>query len=397
MTSLGDEIGDTAVTERTAPLRLLLVTGTRADFGLWQPVIAEARRRPDSVAVKVLVGGMHLDDRFGSTVSEVRAAGVEIAAEVPFTPPGDSPAEMAASLGSALEAMAPAISRDSPDWILLLGDRGEQLAAALAALHLSIPIAHLHGGERSLGAIDDTMRDMISRTAHLHFVANREACERLERMGEASWRIQVVGAPGLDGLAGQEPAGRSMRRRYGLPIEGDYLVVMQHPETVGRPRALADLEAVLRGVARSGLPALAIGPNSDAGGRAMLRRLQTPGGSRVTTRASVPRNHYVALLAGATALVGNSSSGLIEAPLLGVPTINVGDRQKGRTRGDNVIEVPADADAVTEAIRRARQDGFRDSLSRTSPYGDGHAAPRIIDALIAQPIDARLLVKEVGV
>jgi GDP/UDP-N,N'-diacetylbacillosamine 2-epimerase (hydrolysing) len=375
-------------------LRLLIVTGTRADFGLWRAVISEAERRPSEVGVRLLVSGMHLDDRFGGTIAEIRASGTPIAAEIPFTAPGDSRVEMAASLGQALTAFAPAIDAEAPDWLLLLGDRGEQLAAALVGVHLGLPIAHLHGGERSLGAVDDTLRDMISRAAHLHLVATTDAADRLARMGEASWRIHVVGAPGLDAIAATAPAGPEGRRAVGLPADGPYALLVQHPETVGGRDGVVDLDASLEAISAIDLPVLAVAPNADAGGRAMFERLRAAGVSAL--HASLSRDDFLALLAGASVLIGNSSSGLIEAPLLGVPAVNVGDRQRGRTRGDNVIDAPADREQIVAALRRAIDPSFRASLSRRSPYGDGHSAPRILDAIVAQPIDERLLVKEVA-
>ena len=382
------------------PIRLLVVTGTRADFGLWAPVLVEAARRPEAVAASLLVCGMHLDPRFGRTVETVRASGVPIAAEVAFTAAGDGPAEMAASLGAALSGMAPAMERQAPTWVCLLGDRGEQLAAALAAVHLGLPIAHLHGGERTLGAVDDTFRDMISRAAHLHLVANEAAGARLRRLGEEAWRIRVTGAPGLDGLAEVAPATEEQRTAVGLPAVGPYLVAVQHPETVGGRDAVDDLEATLAAIERSGLPALVIGPNADAGGRAVLARLtkEAAGGgpSPLRLRESLDRETFLAVLAGAAALVGNSSSGIIEAPLLGVPAVNVGDRQRGRLRGDNVLDVPADADAIAVAIAQATDRAFRAGLSHASPYGDGRSAARIVDAILEQPVDARLLIKEVA-
>jgi UDP-hydrolysing UDP-N-acetyl-D-glucosamine 2-epimerase len=378
-------------------LRLLIVSGTRADLGLWRPVLHEAARR-EGVEVELLVTGMHLDARFGSTIDEARETGVPIAAEVPFVALDDSPAEMAASVGAALTGIAPAIARADPDWVCVLGDRGEQLAAAIAALHIGPAVAHIHGGERTLGAVDDAVRDMVSRIAHLHLVANRDAADRLQRMGEATWRVHVVGAPGLDDVASVAPAGVELRERYELPESGPYLLVVQHPETIGRRDAVADLQAVLAGVARSRIPALVIGPNADAGGRGMLEELrrQAQADSSIVFQVNVPRTDYLSLLAGAVALVGNSSSGIIEAPLLAVPAVNAGDRQRGRTRGDNVMDVQMDAVQIAAAIARASDPDFRAGLSRTSPYGDGHAAPRIIDAILSQPIDARLLVKEVA-
>lgn len=379
----------------TLPLRLLLVTGTRAEFGLWLPVLREAEQR-EGVEASLLVTAMHLDPRFGHTVDEVRRSGHRIAAEVPCSAEGDSRPEMAASLGRALEALAPVVAAQDPGWLLVLGDRGEQLAAALGALHTGTPVAHLHGGEVTRGAVDDTLRDLVSRIAHLHLVANHAAAERLQRLGEAPWRIHEVGAPGLD-LLHQEAAAdlRTLRDRYGLGGDGPYLLVVHHPQTVGRDRGVADLDAILDAVGSTGLPALAVFPNADAGGRAMIERL-TASGERLRSVPSLPRGDYATLLGGAAALVGNSSSGIIEAPLLGVPAINVGERQEGRTRGDNVLDVPVDPHAIAAAIARALEPAFRNGLSRRSPYGDGHAATRILDLLQRTPRDQRLLSKRVG-
>ena len=378
-------------------MKLIAVTGTRADFGLWLPVLREIGRRGRADArVELLVTGMHLDPRFGSTVREVRAAGFPIAAEVAASPEGDGRADMAAGLGTTLASLAPVLEDAAPDWLLLLGDRGEQLAAGLAALHLGIAVAHLHGGERTLGAVDDAFRDMITRLAHIHLVADASSAERLRRLGEAPWRITVTGAPGLDDLAHVDAAAVSaVGERFGVADE-PYAVVIVHPETVGRadPRGL--LDAVLDAVAEAGLPAVAILPNADAGGRGIRETLLARASELRGVEASLPRDEYVALVAGASVLIGNSSSGIIEAPLLGVPAVNVGDRQRGRLRGDNVIDVAPDRVAIRDAIATATSPAFRERLSRTSPYGTGRAAPRIVDAILEQPIDDRLLVKEVA-
>ncbi len=377
----------------TARLRLLAITGSRADFGPWLPILDEARRRASVVEVRLVVSAMHLDPRFGSTVEEVRRSGHPIAAEVACTPDGDSRPEMAAAIGRAIVGMAPVIAGERPDWLLVLGDRGEQLAAAIGALHAGVSVAHLHGGEVTRGAVDDTVRDLITRIAHLHLVATLDAAARLAAMGEETWRIQRVGAPGLDRLRA-EAAGDAagLRSRYGLAADGPYLLVVQHPPTVGEERAAADLDATLDAIGTIGMPALVVYPNADAGGRAMIERIEQRGAS-VRAVASLPRGDYATLLAGAAALVGNSSSGIIEAPLLGVPAVNVGDRQEGRTRGDNVIDVPAEATAIADAIRRATRPGFRATLDRQSPYGTGDAAPRILDVLASTPLDERLRTK----
>lgn len=375
-------------------LQLLLVSGTRADLGLWTPILREAERRA-GVEASVLATAMHLDPRFGDTIAEVRTLGFRIAAEVPCTPAGDGRGDMAVAIGQALVGMVPVIEREAPSWLLVLGDRGEQLAAALAATHLGIAVAHLHGGEVTQGVVDDTVRDLVSRLANLHLPATADAAARLASMGEEPWRIERVGAPGLDLLA-TEASGdlAALRGRYGLG-PGPYLLVVQHPETVGDADPVADLGETLEAVSRSGLPSLGLFPNADAGGRAMLARLaDPPPGMRVVP--TLPRAEYATLLAGAAALVGNSSSGIIEAPLLGVPAVNVAERQSGRTRGDNVLDVPAEAAAIASAIERATDSAWREGLSRSSPYGDGTAAPRVLDVLQRVPRDSRLFRKRVG-
>lgn len=375
-------------------LRLLLVSGTRADLGLWTPILREADRRA-GVEASLLATAMHLDPRFGDTIADLRALGFRIAGEVPSTPAGDGRGDMAVAIGQALMGMVPVLEREAPSWLLVLGDRGEQLAAALAASHLGVAVAHLHGGEVTRGAVDDAVRDLVSRLANLHLPATLDAVARLESMGEEPWRIERVGAPGLD-LLPAEASGdlAKLRDRYRLG-PGPYLVVVQHPETVGDADSVADLNETLMAVGRSGLPSLGLFPNADAGGRAMLTRLaDPPRGMGVV--ASLPRPEYATLLAGASALVGNSSSGIIEAPLLGVPVVNVGERQSGRTRGDNVLDVPAAVAEIASAIARATDPAFRAGLSRTSPYGDGAAAPRVLDALQRVPRDGRLFRKHVG-
>lgn len=380
-------------------MRMLVVTGTRADFGLWGPVLDElARRDVADLEVGLLVTGMHFDARFGFTADDVRSSGYRILAEVPIAHGAegdDSRAAMAMALGLTISSMAPQIDALRPDWLLLLGDRGEQLAAGLVAHHLGIAIAHLHGGERTLGAVDDAFRDMITRLAHLHLVADTSAAERIRALGEAAWRIQVTGAPGLDDLAAAAVDGSGVHARLGL-VGDAYAVVIQHPETVGTADAIEAVDAILGALDDAELPAVAILPNNDAGGRSIRDALLARSNQLQAVVASLPRREYAALLAGATVLVGNSSSGIIEAPLLRVPAINVGDRQRGRLRGDNVLDVPATRVAFREAIDSARSPAFRAGLSGTSPYGTGDAARKIVDALLAQPIGERLLAKDVA-
>ncbi|MEO5985677.1 MAG: UDP-N-acetylglucosamine 2-epimerase [Candidatus Limnocylindria bacterium] len=379
-------------------LRVTVVTGTRADFGLWTPVLEELERRVPAVEVGLLVMAMHLDARFGSTIEEVRRSGVRIVGEVPSVAESDAPSAMAAGLGVALQGVAPILAANRPDWLLVLGDRGEQLAAALAALHEGIAVAHLHGGERTLGAVDDVLRDLISRIAHLHLVATTDAEGRLRDLGIEHWRIRRTGAPGLDAIVSLVTADdHFVRARYGLPAEGPYLMVVVHPETGAAATPGKELaDSVLAALATIDVPAVGIWPNADSGGRAIAERFERMRPRFASLHASLPHNDYLALLRGAAALVGNSSSGIIEAPFLGVPVVNVGRRQMGRERGDNVLDVDARPDAVAAGVARAIEPSFAAGLVGRSPYGDGAAAPRIVDALLETPIDDRLLQRELS-
>ena len=369
-----------------------MVTGSRADFGLYLPVMAAMRTA--GISAEWLVTAMHLDAHAGLTVDAVRDSPFPIAAEVPCSPPDDSGGAMAASIGMAISGMVRPLAEWGSGWVLLLGDRGEQLAAAIVATHIGMPIAHLHGGERTFGAVDDVIRDLVSRMAHLHLVATPDAASRLVDLGEDRSRIHQVGAPGLDDLvelAKTDPA--EVRARYGLPASGPFLLVVQHAETRADRDAGSDMAETLDAIGAIGLPALIVLPNTDAGGAAIRARLNDAGAATVP---SVPRSDYAVLLRSAAALVGNSSSGIIEAPLVGTPAVNIGARQAGRTRGDNVIEVVPNAAAISEGIRRAVNPAFRSRLSGRSPYGDGHASERIAGLLAATPIDERLLLKIPG-
>ena len=375
----------------TEPRTVLVVTGSRADFGLWLPVLEASRARGD-LEPALLVTAMHLDPRFGLTAADVRSSGFPIAAEVPCTPEGDSRADMASAIGVALAGMAPVLAGQRPDWVAVLGDRGEQLAAALAATHLGIPIAHLHGGERTLGSLDDAVRDAITGLAHVHCVATDTAAARVRRQGEAGWRIHRTGAPGLDGIL--EMAARPtvpLRQAFGLPETGPYLLVLQHPETRSPRDPAQDMAETLQAVSNGRLPALFVLPNADAGGRAMTRSLTAKVAPMVVP--SLARADFITLLAGAAALVGNSSAALIEAPLLRVPAVNIGQRQAGRERGDNVVDVEPSAAAIEAGLRQALAPGFRAGLNGVSPYGDGRSGPRIAEILAREPIDERLLAK----
>lgn len=376
--------------------RVLAVTGTRADYGILRPVFRAIQAHP-ALELGVLVTGMHLASEFGLTVREIERDGFPIAARVDMLLAGDTGGAMAKSLGIGLIGMTQAIEALQPDIVLVLGDRGESLAAAIAAVHLNIPVAHLHGGEVTCGGmVDDVIRWAITDFAHLHLPTTPGAAERLVRRGEAPWRVHVVGAPGLDAALATPLTPREvLARTYGLEPDRPWLLAVQHPVTAEAEQAGKQMVETMEALAALGLPTVLIYPNADAGSGAMIEVIQRYRLPHVRVFPSLPSPDYLSLLKEAAALVGNSSSGIIEAPSLGTPAVNIGTRQAGRERGDNVLDVGYDRDEIVAAVRRALHDeDFRRLVSRRrNPYGDGRAAPRIAQLLAEVPLDGRLLRK----
>jgi UDP-hydrolysing UDP-N-acetyl-D-glucosamine 2-epimerase len=288
-------------------------------------------------------------------------------------------------------------SRCRPDIVLVLGDRSEMHAAAVAALPFTIPVAHIHGGELSLGAIDDALRHSITKLSHLHFVSTNEHGARVIQMGEEAWRVIVSGAPALDRLAGFRPwSAQEIELRFGVGMSPAPLLVTFHPTTLEPGRTddqCAELLAALDGFDR---PIIVTSPNADAGGRAIAARIADYVARRSDARLidNAGNDGYFSLMAHAAAMVGNSSSGLVESPSFRVPVVNIGTRQQGRLRARNVIDVGNTRAEIASGIQAALSPSFRASLATlTNPYGTGHAARAIVDVLRKMPLDDALIRK----
>lgn len=369
--------------------RILYVTGTRADFGLMRSTLQCIAANP-GLDLGVLVTGMHLDPQYGDTVREVEASGVSIVARVPVVLRSDDGATMARAIGVELLGVIDALEAWRPDMVLLLGDRGEMLAGAIAALHLNIPIVHIHGGERS-GTVDEPVRHAISKLAHYHFTATPGARERLVRMGERPETIFCTGAPGLDGLSDLVlPSRELLATNEGFDPERPIALVVFHP-VVQQARAAADhIQAVIEGIqAVDGLQALLLMPNADAGGES-IRSVLDEIHADVKVVSHLPREVFCHWLARADVMVGNSSSGVIEAATFWTPVVNVGVRQCGRERSANLVDVSVSASSICEAVREALISGRREVKN---VYGDGRTAPRIAQLLLDLPLTPDLLLK----
>ena len=373
-----------------------VVTVARSDYGIYRPVLRALAAR-DDVDLKLYVGGMHLLERFGWTVEEIERDGYPIAERVDFLLPDDSPEAVAESIGRGVIGFAEAFARSRPDLLVVLGDRFEMLAAVVAAVPLGIPLAHVHGGELTEGAIDDAIRHAITKLSHLHFVATEQYAARVRRLGEEGWRVVVSGAPALDALAGFRPLDtEQLCRRFGVSPDERTLLVTFHPETLEPGRTEAHAAEVLAAVRGSGLGAVFTYPNADQGHLRLAALFEEAAATdeRYRIVRSFGSEAYFSVLSRVGAMVGNSSSGIIEAPSFRLPVVNVGSRQQGRTRAANVIDVEPERTAIAAAIDRALDPGFRRGLNGlVNPYGDGHAAEKIVEVLTTVPLDERLLRK----
>lgn len=306
---------------------------------------------------------------------------------------------MARAIGLGILGLTQALELNRPDVLIVLGDRGEMLAGAIAAAHLNIPVAHVHGGEIS-GTIDESVRHAITKLAHFHFPSTEENAQRIIRMGEDPWRVHVVGAPGIDYLRSIEPMSREdVEADLDLDFSRPVLLMTQHPVTTEVEAAADQMRTTLDAVAAVGSQTLVTYPNADSGGRTMIDVLgEYTALPFIRVRPSLGQRRYASLLRYVDAMVGNSSSGIIEAPFFGLPVVNIGSRQRGRQRAGNVLDVTHDRDAIEKAIRKALGDNefIHRARTCTNPYGDGRAGERIATALAEIPLDRSVLQKRLA-
>lgn len=366
--------------------RVAVITGGRADYGLLRPLM-HALASDAAFELAVVATGMHLMPEQGETWREIETDGLSIAEKVDMHIEGDSPAAIARSIGTGVVGMADMLARLRPDLVVLLGDRFESLAAGIAAMLNRVPIAHLHGGEATEGLIDEPIRHSVTKMAQIHFTATEEYRRRVIQLGEQPERVHCVGAIGLDNIRELKLLDRTalettLSFRLGPPT----FLVTYHPVTLETASAKAHAEALLAGLDAFPQARIVITlPNADtdsAGLRMRLLDYARTHADRVATFAALGSVRYLSVMAQCDVVVGNSSSGLIEAPSFGVPTVDIGDRQRGRLAPASVIRCPPDAEAIQHAITRALDPGFRAGLrDLRNPYGDGQATPRIVEVL----------------
>jgi UDP-N-acetylglucosamine 2-epimerase (non-hydrolysing)/GDP/UDP-N,N'-diacetylbacillosamine 2-epimerase (hydrolysing) len=375
---------------------LAVVTVARSDYGIYLPILRAIQAR-DDLRLHLIVSGAHLSPEFGMTVQAIEADGFDVSDRVEMLVSSDTPEGTAASMGLGLIGFSRVFQRARPDMLVVLGDRFEMFAAALAALPFVIPVAHIHGGEVTHGAMDDALRHAMTKLSHLHFVSTAEYARRVAQLGEDPWRVLVSGAPGLDHLRTLpllSPA--EIESRFGITTSPPPLLVTFHPVTLEPGQAEAQARELLNALERAGLPMIFTQPNADAGGRLIGSLIDGFVASHPLARRvdNLGTAGYFSLMRVAAAMVGNSSSGIIEAASFELPVVNVGSRQGGRVRAANVIDVGNAGDAILAAIRKAVDPAFRAGLSGlVNPYGDGQASTAIVERLRTVALDERLRVK----
>lgn len=363
--------------------RIAVITGTRADYGLLRSTM-EAIKKQDNLRLQVVVTGMHLLRKFGHTVDEIVRDGWHIDARVKMQTGDDGPLDQAAGLSRGVLGIAKFLEQARTDIVVVLGDRIEAMAGALAAVTTGRLVGHIHGGDIAPGDFDDSLRHAITKLAHVHLTATRAARQRIIRMGESPDRVHWVGAPGLDRLVRLAGEAKGPRKRTG------HALILHHP--IGRKPATERrvMNAILKAVEEVRLTRTIVYPNSDRGHTGIVEAIEVHcrrvGNGSIQVVRSLDRDCYLRMLLGADVLVGNSSSGIVEAAGAGTPSVNIGPRQQGRERNGRWV---VDADESLASIRGALQKALRKRpiIGRATVYGDGQAGTRIAQILAKLPLD----------
>ena len=388
--------------------KIAIFTGNRAEYGLQYPIIKAISAHPD-LEYYLFVSGTHLQEDFGYTKKEIEKDGFKVYGEVTLQMDGDTLYSTAQAIGTGILALSKHLKDIQPDFLVVYADRFEGFSAVITGTQMNIPTAHIEGGDLTEGgALDDSVRHAMSKLAHLHFTTNAQAAERVLKLGEEPWRVHNVGLPVIDLIVeGQIATPEELRKEYGIDQDRPIVLFTQHSVTTEYEEAdrqiIPSLEAMRR-LAETDCQIIITYPNNDAGGRRIIRCIEALGSENllnIQIHKSLGRYRYHGILnlcgkEGTGICVGNSSSGIKETPIFGCPVVNIGSRQDGRLRADNVIDVPYDSDRIFEACQQGIYDKVFRSFCSTlqNPYGSGNAGPKIASILAEINIGSRLLQKK---
>ena len=374
-----------------------VVTVARSDYGIYLPLLRAIQADPE-LTLHLIASGMHLSPEFGLTVRQIKADGFPIGERVEMLLSSDTPEGVAKSMGLGVIGFAQAYAHYRPDILVVLGDRFEMHAAALAALPFKLPVAHIHGGELTLGAIDDALRHSITKLSHLHFVSTQEYARRVIQMGEDPWRVVVSGALSLDNLQDVQLLDREhFATKFGIALPPDFLLVTYHPVTLEYEQTEWQIGELLVALHEVGLPILFTMPNADTGGRVIRQKIAAYVASNADSFAveNLGIQGYFSVMALASAMVGNSSSGIIEAASFKLPVVNIGTRQSGRVRGINVIDANYHFKDIMTGIEHTLSPDFLRIINQLkNPYGSGDATKTIIGKLKTTSLNKMIILKQ---
>jgi len=375
-------------------LKILFITGSRGEWGYIRPILNLMAKR-DDVEYILVVTNMHLLSSYGNSFKEIEKDGFKIHYKINMSLDGYNHYTQAKSLGVFIMSLPDIIENEKPDWILLAGDRGEQMIGAMVGGFTYTPVAHIQAGELS-GNVDGMTRHAIGKYAHIHFAANEDAEKRLLKLGEESFRVFNVGAPQLDELTkGQYTDIHKLEEKYCFQLNSGYILVVMHPITEEYANTDNQIKVVFESLNSFHLPKILIMPNNDAGSIVVKDGINKYKSGEYHVFSNLTRADYLGFLKNAKCIVGNSSSGLLEAPSFKVPAVNIGRRQHQRVRGTNVIDAGYDINEITVGINKAVSKDFNNYLENNcvNPYGDGHSAEKILNILLSTRIDEKLLIK----
>ncbi len=379
-----------------AKRKILVTLESRATYGYSKNVMNVMKEYPELELV-TLVTGMHLVPELGNTIDLIREDGFPVSAEVPLHGGDASRGAWSKALGAGIEGFARVYEELKPDIVLLSGDRIETFGCCIAAAYMGIPIAHIQAGDKS-GHIDDSARHAIGKFTHIHLASCEDSANRLRRMGEQEFRIHNVGAPQLDNIVDKDYLAESVEiNGRSLDLSQPYILMVQHPVMAEMNEAGEQAKATLEACSRFDLPVYIIYPNSDLGYKQIIKGIEeSSADADLVVLENIERDAYLKLLANAAVLVGNSSSGILEAPSFRIPVVNIGNRQRGRPQADNLINSGYSVDEIANSIDKALNDSeYRVRAAKAvNPYGDGHSSPRICDILRDIPLDQKLIDKE---
>lgn len=381
--------------------RLILgVTGIRSDYDIMSSVFRAIKNHPN-LELRLIATGAHLSEEYGNTIDDIYNDGFEIEEKIESLISGDALSSRVKGLGVQLQGLVQSVDRIKPDFLLVLGDREESITTALVGAYMNIPVAHLCGGDRAIGNVDDQVRHAVTKLAHLHFVTNNESAMRVAKMGEQAFRIFNVGNPGLDRLV-EIPFLNSKQLSNSLDFEIEdnesLILLIQHAISSETKEAYKQMRETLEAIQDLKIKTILTYPNSDAGGQQMIRAIKEFDSLPFLHIAkNIPRLEFINLMRRASCMIGNSSAGILEAPILKLPVINIGNRQRGRLHSENVEFVSHNKLEIIFAIKKAiYNQTYRDIVSRCSnPYGDGKSSKRIADILSSIAIEEKLLIKDI--